>query len=189
MSDEDHLQALLVLEDGTAFHGVAAVGVGAGAHECDGEVVFVTAMAGYQEVCTDPSYWGQIVVMTSPLIGNYGATPADDESDHPWLSALVVCELSAEYAHWAATESFGHYLTRHQIPCIAEVDTRALTRHLRQHGAQHAIICCYPAGEPPDTGDLRRRAADAAVRAASTSMMEVALAQVSARQSRAPSGG
>ncbi|HWR97844.1 MAG TPA: carbamoyl-phosphate synthase domain-containing protein, partial [Candidatus Methanoperedens sp.] len=119
--------ALLVLEDGTAFRGSAFGADG----ERHGEVVFNTAMSGYQEITTDPSYCGQIVAMTYPLIGNYGANPEDVESGRPWVEGLVVREISPLHSNWRAAESLDAFLARHGIPGISGVDTRALTRHLR----------------------------------------------------------
>ncbi len=128
-------RAVLALEDGTIFEGRAFGSVerlgGAGRR---GEVVFTTAMTGYQEVCTDPSYRGQMVVMTYPLIGNYGVAQVAEESRRPWLSVLLVREYCAEFSNWRATESLDDFLSRHGIPAISELDTRALTRHLRDHG-------------------------------------------------------
>jgi len=128
--------ALLVLEDGTAFAGTAFGAAG----ERLGEVVFNTSMCGYQEITTDPSYCGQIVVMTYPLIGNYGANPEDLESLRPWVEGLVVREISPLHSNWRAAESLGDFLGRHGVPGISGVDTRALTRHLRSRGAMKGVI-------------------------------------------------
>jgi carbamoyl-phosphate synthase small subunit len=106
-------------------------------------------MTGYQEICTDPSYRGQIVVLTYPLIGNYGVAAADVESRRPWLSALVVREYCDEYSSWRASESLDAYLRKSGIPGLAEVDTRALTRHLRTHGTRRGVIqACDPVRSP-----------------------------------------
>jgi carbamoyl-phosphate synthase small subunit len=129
-------KAHLVLADGTSFTGVA---IGAGGKTV-GEAVFTTGMTGYQEVLTDPSYCGQIVAMTAPQIGNTGTTGEDDEAGKPWVSGFIVHELSAISSNWRSTESLDAYLKRHGIVGIAGVDARALTRHLRDHGAQMACI-------------------------------------------------
>ncbi len=126
-----------MLEDGASFPGFLASKADAIA---PGEVVFNTSLAGYQEILTDPSYAGQIVTMTAPLIGNYGVTPADDEAARPWVAGLVVRELSARYSNWRADGSLVDYLDRHGIACIEGVDTRRLTRHIRSEGAMRAAI-------------------------------------------------
>jgi carbamoyl-phosphate synthase small subunit len=128
--------ALLVLEDGTAFSGKAFGAEG----ERTGEVVFNTSMAGYQEITTDPSYCGQIVVMTYPLIGNYGANPEDVESRRPWVEGFVVREISPLHSNWRAAESFGDFLSSSGITGISGIDTRALTRHIRSRGAMRGVI-------------------------------------------------
>ena len=128
--------ALLALEDGAVFPGRA---VGADG-EVAGEVVFNTAMTGYQEILTDPSYAGQLVCLTYPLIGNYGVNEDDPESRQPWTRGLIVRELAARHSNWRATGDLGSYLKKHAIVGIDEVDTRALTRHLRLHGAKTGVI-------------------------------------------------
>ncbi len=128
--------AVLALEDGRIFRGY---GFGASG-QAAGEVVFNTSMTGYQEICTDPSYRGEIVCLTYPLIGNYGTTRLDDESREPWISGLVVREYSPEWSNWRAETSLHRYLKRHSIPAIQGVDTRALTRHLRSQGLQRGVI-------------------------------------------------
>ncbi len=128
---------MLVLEDGTAFEGRLA---GNDAEVALGEVVFNTSLAGYQEILTDPSYAGQIVTLTAPLIGNYGVTTADDEARRPWVAGLVVRELSSRYSNWRAETSLADYLARHRIACIEGLDTRKLTRHIRSQGAMRAGI-------------------------------------------------
>ncbi|MEI6044067.1 MAG: glutamine-hydrolyzing carbamoyl-phosphate synthase small subunit [Chloroflexota bacterium] len=127
---------LLALEDGRIFRGY---GFGSTV-QAEGEVVFNTSMTGYQEICTDPSYRGEIVCLTYPLIGNYGTTKLDDESREPWISGLVVRQYSPEWSNWRAETSLHHYLKRHRIPGIYGIDTRALTRHLRSQGLQRGII-------------------------------------------------
>ena len=129
-------RALLALEDGALFAGRA---VGADG-EATGEVVFNTAMTGYQEILTDPSYSGQLVCLTYPLIGNYGVNEDDPESRQPWTRGLIVRELAARHSNWRATGDLGSYLKKHGIVGIDEVDTRALTRHLRLHGAKTGVI-------------------------------------------------
>ena len=129
-------RALLALEDGALFPGRA---VGADG-EATGEVVFNTAMTGYQEILTDPSYSGQLVCLTYPLIGNYGVNEDDPESRQPWTRGLIVRELAARHSNWRATGDLGSYLVKHGIVGIDEVDTRALTRHLRLHGAKTGVI-------------------------------------------------
>ena len=126
--------AWLVLEDGTAFHGRA---VGADG-EVFGEAVFNTAMTGYQEVLTDPSYKGQIVAMTYPHIGNYGVTEEDAESGRPWAEGFVMRELSPVASNFRAQESLEVYLKRHRVIAIDSVDTRALTLTLREQGSMKA---------------------------------------------------
>jgi carbamoyl-phosphate synthase small subunit len=128
--------ALLVLEDGTTFPGQAFGAEG----ERTGEVVFNTSMAGYQEITTDPSYCGQIVVMTYPLIGNYGANPEDVESRKPWVEGFAVREISPLYSNWRAVESLGDFLAASGVTGISGIDTRALTRHIRSRGAMRGII-------------------------------------------------
>src|SRR5689334_17400117 len=128
--------ALLVLEDGRAFRGRAW---GAAGERC-GEMVFNTSMSGYQEVLTDPSYAGQIVCMTYPLIGNYGVNDADVESRRPWVEGFVVREASRIRSNWRATKSLDEYLRENNIVGIEHIDTRALVRHIRDKGAMRAGI-------------------------------------------------
>jgi len=142
--------ALLVLRDGRVFRGEALGAVG----ETSGEVIFNTAMSGYQEILTDPSYHGQIVTMTYPLIGNYGLNEADIESRRPWVSGFVVKEASAYASSWRGRVSLDEYLRTHDIVGIRGIDTRALTRHLRDHGAQEGII----SSRQSDVATLRERA-------------------------------
>jgi carbamoyl-phosphate synthase small subunit len=129
-------QAVLVLEDGTVFEGVS---FGAN-NQRTGEVVFNTAITGYQEIFTDPSYTGQIVVLTNPQIGNYGANKADSESTGPFIEGLVVREISPVVSNWRSDDKAEHFLAKSGIPVIAEVDTRRLVRHLRDHGAKRGVI-------------------------------------------------
>ena len=146
-------RALLALEDGALFPGRA---VGADG-EVTGEVVFNTAMTGYQEILTDPSYSGQLVCLTYPLIGNYGVNEDDPESRQPWTRGLIVRELAARHSNWRATGDLGSYLVKHGIVGIDEVDTRALTRHLRLHGAKTGVISTTD----PDGDSLVRKAREA----------------------------
>jgi len=144
--------AVLALEDGKVFAGEA---FGAAA-ECEGEAVFNTSMTGYQEVITDPSYKGQIVAMTYPLIGNYGVNEADVESHRPWLEGFVVRELSRTRSNWRATMDLDAYLRQAGVPGIQGVDTRALTRHIRQAGAMRAFLSTTHAD--PDRAVARAKA-------------------------------
>ncbi|HEX9199566.1 MAG TPA: glutamine-hydrolyzing carbamoyl-phosphate synthase small subunit [Acidobacteriaceae bacterium] len=130
------MQAILALEDGRIFRGK---GFGAPV-EAAGEVVFNTSLTGYQEIFTDPSYAGQIVVLTNPHIGNYGTTPSDAEASRPYIEGLVTREFSAMSSNWRSTEVADDYLERSGIPVIAEVDTRAVVRHLRTHGVMRGVI-------------------------------------------------
>lgn len=129
-------KALLALADGTVFEGRALGYTG----EALGEVVFNTAMTGYQEVLTDPSYKGQIITMTCPHIGNYGVTPEDIESQKVWAEGFVVMEASRLASNWRSKECIQDYLTKAKLVAIEGLDTRALTRHLREKGSQQAVI-------------------------------------------------
>ncbi|HXF61557.1 MAG TPA: glutamine-hydrolyzing carbamoyl-phosphate synthase small subunit [Caldilineaceae bacterium] len=131
------MTATLVLADGTVFHGQA---FGA-ATTVVGEVVFNTSLTGYQEVITDPSYRGQMVCMTLPHVGNTGVNAEDVESDQPQITAFIVREVSPVVSNWRANETLPDYLARHGIPGISEIDTRALTRRLRDKGVLHAALC------------------------------------------------
>jgi carbamoyl-phosphate synthase small subunit len=130
------MKAMIALEDGTLFEGQS---VGADG-EKEGEIVFNTSMTGYQEIMTDPSYKGQIVTMTYPLIGNYGVNEEDVESKGPKVEGFIVREFSKITSNWRANESLPQYLKRYNIIGIEEVDTRALTKHIREKGAMKAII-------------------------------------------------
>ncbi len=127
---------LLALADGTVWPGRAYGSIG----ERTGEVVFNTSLTGYQEILTDPSYHGQIVVMTAPHIGNYGTNPDDDESARAWLSGFVVRDASPIRSNWRSTQTLDDYLCERGIVAISDVDTRALVRHIRTHGAMNAAI-------------------------------------------------
>ncbi len=133
-------QAVLALEDGTVFEGTS---FGAPVHRA-GEVVFNTAITGYQEIFTDPSYCGQIVVLTNPQIGNYGANEADCESGSPYIEGLVVREISPVASNWRSEDHAEHFLAKHGIPVIAGVDTRKLVRLVRERGALRGVIAVGP---------------------------------------------
>jgi carbamoyl-phosphate synthase small subunit len=128
--------ALLALEDGTTWRGTAFGAIG----ERSGEVVFNTAMTGYQEVLTDPSYFGQIVVMTAPHIGNTGVNFEDAESRKAWLSGFIVRAASPRVSNWRASASLDVYLRDQGVVGITGLDTRALVRHIREAGAMRAVI-------------------------------------------------
>lgn len=135
--------AILVLEDGTTFHGRAIGALGSAV----GEVVFNTSMTGYQEILTDPSYSRQIVTLTYPHIGNVGTNPADEESSQIHAQGLVVRDLPLIASNYRSTNDLSSYLIQHNIVAISDIDTRKLTRHLREKGAQNG---CIMAGEKPN---------------------------------------
>ena len=151
----DTVPGVLLLEDGSTFRG----SVNAGIAPTVAEVVFTTNMTGYQEVFTDPSYNGQIVVMTTPQIGNYGVNSADSESSRVQVSGVVVREMSRTYSSWRATGDLPSWLAAAAVPVLDGVDTRRLTRHLRSSGVMLGVICD---GEEPS--DLARAALAAAPR-------------------------
>jgi carbamoyl-phosphate synthase small subunit len=130
------MQAILALEDGRIFrgHGYGHPG------ESRGEVVFNTSLTGYQEIATDPSYAGQIVVLTNPQIGNYGTNHADNESAKPYIEGLIVREFSPISSNWRSDQVTDEYMERYAVPVLAEIDTRALVRHLRTHGVMRGVI-------------------------------------------------
>src|SRR6188474_1071910 len=130
------MKAILALEDGSVFHGE---GFGACATAC-GEVCFNTSMTGYQEILTDPSYKGQIVTMTYPLIGNYGVNRQDVESWQPHVAGFVIRELSPVVSNWRADLSLDQYLEENAIPGLQGIDTRALTKKLRVRGALNGFL-------------------------------------------------
>jgi len=130
------MKAILALEDGSIFHGTSFTGPGT----AGGEAIFNTGMSGYQEVLTDPSYAGQMVCMTYPLIGNYGVNLDDVESSRVWVEAFIVKECCKTPSNWRSKESLPQYLKRHKVMGLEGVDTRALTRHLRLHGAMRGVI-------------------------------------------------
>jgi carbamoyl-phosphate synthase small subunit len=152
--------AVLILRDGETFEGqalgadVLATGTG--------EVVFNTALAGYQEIVTDPSYAGQIITFTYPHIGNYGTNADDDEAAAPFCRGVIVRDLARRHSNWRATASLDAFLGRHGVPAITGIDTRRLTRHLREHGAvpgafgtdEAAVRAAAGSSEPTDGKDL-----------------------------------
>ncbi len=144
------MQAILALEDGRIFrgHGYGHPG------ECQGEVVFNTSLTGYQEIATDPSYAGQIVVLTNPQIGNYGTNRADNEAAKPFIEGLIVREFSAISSNWRSEQVTDEYMERYSVPVLAEIDTRALVRHLRTHGVMRGVISTNVS----DSDELVRRA-------------------------------
>src|SRR5215472_15062944 len=146
------MQAILALEDGRIFRGEGYGHPG----ECQGEVVFNTSLTGYQEIATDPSYAGQIVVLTNPQIGNYGTNQADNEAAKPYIEGLIVREFSAISSNWRSEQVTDEYMERFQVPVLAEIDTRALVRHLRTHGVMRGVIST--AESNPDVLVQRARA-------------------------------
>ena len=142
--------AILALEDGTVFEGSS---FGAPA-ERSGEVVFNTALTGYQEVFTDPSYSGQIVILTNPQIGNYGTSAEDSEAVRPHIEGLVVREFSAIASNWRSDTEANSFLSRHGIPIVSGLDTRALVRHLRTRGVMRGVLSSVE----PDSAKLVEKA-------------------------------
>jgi carbamoyl-phosphate synthase small subunit len=132
-------EAHLILEDGTTFEG-EAIGWQPPSGVATGEVVFYTVLTGYQEVLTDPSYAGQIITFTYPHIGNYGVTPEDDESRRPFCRGLIVRDLARRPSSWRSTESLESFLVRHRVPGLTGIDTRRLTRHIREAGSMTAAF-------------------------------------------------
>jgi carbamoyl-phosphate synthase small subunit len=145
------MDAILSLEDGTWYAGMAAGADG----EARGEVVFNTSMTGYQEVLTDPSYAGQIVTMTCPEIGNYGVSPNDVESRAPQVAGFIIRDESPVASNWRAENTLREYLVANGIVAISDIDTRALTRHLRSGGVMRGVIAT---GEGIDPKELVERA-------------------------------
>jgi carbamoyl-phosphate synthase small subunit len=146
------LQAQLVTADGAVFNG-CSVGVEG---VITGEAVFNTSMTGYQEILTDPSYAGQVVVMTSPHVGNYGTSSHDDQSDSPAVSGFVMRAMSRRHSNWRADGSLSDYFRRHGVVALSEIDTRRLTRHIRERGAMPIAM-----GTGMGESELRQVAADA----------------------------
>ncbi|MDE3105247.1 MAG: glutamine-hydrolyzing carbamoyl-phosphate synthase small subunit [Acidobacteriota bacterium] len=145
------MQAILALEDGRIFRGTS---FGAST-ERSGEVVFNTSLTGYQEIFTDPSYAGQIVVLTNPHIGNYGTTPSDAESVKPFIEGLVTREFSPVCSNWRSTQVADEYLERYGVPVISDIDTRAVVRHLRANGVMRGVLA---AGDNLNEQELVARA-------------------------------
>jgi carbamoyl-phosphate synthase small subunit len=145
------MKAILALEDGTIFRGTSFTGEG----EAGGEVIFNTGMTGYQEILTDPSYTGQMVTMTYPLIGNYGVNPDDVESGKVQAAGFIVKECCKTPSNWRSTMSLPEYLTKAGVMGIEGIDTRALTRHLRMHGAQRGYMAAGDV-KPDDLVDKAR---------------------------------
>ena len=143
MSKPQYHEAILALEDGRVFRGRAW----GAPTERTGELVFNTSLSGYQEILTDPSYAGQIVTMTYPLIGNYGVTSQDAESRRPFIEGFVVREFSEVTSNWRAEQSLDDYLKQHGIVAISEIDTRALVRHIREKGAMRACLSATDSDE------------------------------------------
>jgi carbamoyl-phosphate synthase small subunit len=137
--------AVLALEEGTVFEGTS---YGAPTQRV-GEVVFNTAITGYQEIFTDPSYCGQIIVLTNPQIGNYGANSYDNEASNPYIEGLVTREISPVASNWRADNKAEHFLAKYGIPVIADVDTRKLVRLLRDRGATSMNWCAPPTTRLP----------------------------------------
>ncbi|MCD8491497.1 MAG: glutamine-hydrolyzing carbamoyl-phosphate synthase small subunit [Geovibrio sp.] len=144
-------KAFLVLEDGTVFEGKSFGADGTS----EGEVVFNTSITGYQEILTDPSYYGQMVAMTYPLIGNYGVNEEDFEADRPYLSAFIVKEHSRVHSNYRANGSLGDFLKKHGVIGIEGIDTRKLVRHIRERGSMNAVIST----QTEDIEALRKQAA------------------------------
>ncbi|MEJ7615543.1 MAG: glutamine-hydrolyzing carbamoyl-phosphate synthase small subunit [Pyrinomonadaceae bacterium] len=168
---------MLALEDGRVFRGRSWGAEG----ETFGEMVFNTSMSGYQEVLTDPSYAGQIVCMTYPLIGNYGVNRADEESARPWVEGFVVREASRVASNWRSEETLDAYLKRWRIVAIEHIDTRALVRHIRSRGAMRACLSSLDAEEASVIEKARR--------APSMENRELASAVTTARQYEVPAEG
>jgi carbamoyl-phosphate synthase small subunit len=159
----------VVLADGRIFRGRPFGAEG----DVEGEVVFTTVMTGYQEVATDPSFRGQIVCMTYPLIGNYGVNDDDDQSRKPWISGMIVRDYCDRPNYWRASSTLGEYLRIHGIPALADVDTRALTRHIRHEGAMPGLLCSSVGDRSIE--DLVLRAANAWTPAQSNVVADVSI--------------
>ncbi len=143
-----HPEALVVLADGTTFRGEAFGALASGeATVATGELVFNTAMSGYQEIVTDPSYAGQVIAFTYPHIGNYGVSPADEESGRPYCRGIVVRDLASRPSSWRAEGDLESFLEAHGLGGVCGVDTRRLTRHVREVGAMPCALGTAPEGE------------------------------------------
>ena len=150
MTANPNRKALIALEDGTCWEGNAFAGRG----EIFGELVFNTSMSGYQEILTDPSYHEQIVTLTYPLIGNYGINDEDLESTKPHAAALVIGECSRIPSNWRCTKTLPEYLNRYGMIGVDQVDTRAITLHIRSRGAMKCVLST----EDGDRASLVRKA-------------------------------
>jgi carbamoyl-phosphate synthase small subunit len=167
MTSNQRREAALALEDGSVF-----IGDSFGAQiDTAAEVVFNTGITGYQEVATDPSYRGQMVVMTHPQIGNYGVANSGDESVRPWVAAMIVRELASHPNHWEARDRLEDLLLRHNIPGLQGVDTRALVRRLRDSGTQRGVL--RQSGVGGFTAEDQDKLKEAAKRAPSVSQLEL----------------
>ena len=149
--------AILALEDGSVFKGLS---IGADG-QSSGEVVFNTAMTGYQEILTDPSYCQQMVTLTYPHIGNTGTNPEDGESTQVWAAGLIIRDLPLRASNWRMTETLPEYLRRNSVVAIADIDTRRLTRILREKGSQNGAILAGPAAAAEGAADKAIAAARA----------------------------
>lgn len=134
------MEAIIMLEDGYTLEGRAFAGRGT----ITGEAVFNTSLTGYQEIITDPSYQGQILTLTAPMIGNCGVNPRDLESSRPALKGLIVREYSPAWSNWRGREPLHSFLEGHGVVAVEQIDTRALTRHLRSHGSMQAVLTTEP---------------------------------------------
>lgn len=152
IKDFEKVPAVLLLADGTAFYGTSAGKIGT----TTGEICFNTGMTGYQEIFTDPSYYGQILVTTNAHIGNYGTVIDDTESEHVKIAGLVCKNFTNQYSRKLADNSINEYLSNEGIVAISDVDTRAIVRHIRSKGAMNAII----SSETTDIDDLKKRLAE-----------------------------
>ena len=171
--DATRPQGALILADGRVFRGTPFGAL----VDAEGEAVFTTTMTGYQEVATDPSFRGQLVCMTYPLIGNYGVNDEDEQSRRPWIAGMVVREYCERPNYWRSQGTLGEYLKRHGIPGLADVDTRALTRHIRLEGAMPALLCS-------DIGNRRIEDLIARAREAWTPAQSNVVADVSTPEAR-----
>jgi carbamoyl-phosphate synthase small subunit len=168
----DSRSGAVVLADGRVFRGRPFGAEG----DVEGEVVFTTTMTGYQEVATDPSFRGQIVCMTYPLIGNYGVNDDDNQSRRPWITGMVVRDYCDRPHYWRSRSTLGAYFKAHGIPALADVETRALTRHIRHQGAMAGILCSNLEGT--SINELVTRAAHAWTPALSNVVADVSIKAV-----------
>ena len=148
MVTTDQKKAILLLDDGTVFEGIAGGKIGTTV----GEICFNTGMTGYQEIFTDPSYFGQVLVATNAHIGNYGTKDEDTESDHVQIAGFVCKNFTNEYSRQMADSDLQSYFENEELVCIHSVDTRAIVRHIRHKGAMNAVI----SSETTDLDKLRK---------------------------------